>query len=139
MAPAMKKRPPRPLKVALAEDEEEQRVVLERVLRDEGFDVVAFEDGYEMLDYFELAGGAVSWPDAVVADVHMPGRTGVEVLEMARARGLSAPIIVVTGYPSRELEQRVTALGRALLISKPLDVDRLVRAIAALGELHAPP
>lgn len=120
------------VRVAIAEDEEDERRALELALSDAGFEVIAFEDGFELMDYFDLGGSRVRWPDAVIADVQMPGRTGVEALEAARARGLRAPILVVTGQPTKEVERRVHALGGALLIPKPIDVEEISRVIQAL-------
>lgn len=125
---------PRRLKVALAEDDDEQRWALEQALTSEGLEVLSFEDGAELLDFFEAPGAPTA--DAVVADLHMPGRSGLEGLERARQRGFGAPIVVVTGESSDELRDRVARLGNALFLQKPLDVVRLAQAIFRLAALQ---
>jgi FixJ family two-component response regulator len=124
----------RRLRVAIAEDDDELRWALEQALRGEGFEVLSFEDGSELFDFFALEGNAGA--DVVVADLHMPGRSGLDGLEEARARGFSAPIFVVTGEGNSELRERVAKLGNALFLQKPLDASLLAQAIhrvAALG------
>ncbi len=122
------------LRVAVAEDDDDQRAALEAALEVEGFQVLSFEDGFELLDYFEARHRA--WPDAIVSDVNMPGRSGLDALAVARARGVVAPIFVITGDALPEVRVRVDALGNALLIEKPIDVERLARAIRELAAVH---
>lgn len=121
-------------RVLIADDEDRQRSALEELLIDEGFEVIAVEDGFELHDYLQLAQEArgVPCPDVIVTDVRMPGETGIEVVEEARARGVRIPIVVVTGYPSPELEARVRALGNAQMFAKPIDVDHFVAALRRL-------
>lgn len=124
---------PRRLRVAIAEDDDEQRWALEQALTSEGLEVLSFEDGAELFDFFGLEGSAAA--DAVVADLHMPGRSGLDGLEEARAKGFSAPIFVVTGESSAELKERVAKLGNALFLQKPLDPSLLAQAIYRVASL----
>ncbi len=123
------------LRVAVAEDDDDQRVALEAALEAEGFEVLSFEDGFELLDYFEL--GTHRSPDAIVSDVNMPGRSGLEALSVARARGVMAPIFVVTGETGPEVSRAVKELGNALLFPKPIDVERLAKAIVGLAAVDS--
>jgi two-component system response regulator ChvI len=123
--------------VALAEDDDEQRLALELALRAEGFEVISFEDGAELLDFFELAGPRSA--DVVIADLNMPGCSGLEGLERARARGLTLPIFVVTGESGAEVLARVARLGNALYLRKPLDAWRLAEAIYRVAALQPDP
>jgi DNA-binding response OmpR family regulator len=127
----------RHLRVALAEDDDDQRWALEQALVAEGFEVLSFEDGAELLDFFELAGPRAA--DVIIADLNMPGRSGLEGLERARERGLTAPIFVVTGENSPELRGRVAQLGNALYLHKPVDPSRLAQAIYRVASLAGQP
>lgn len=128
---------PRRLRVAIAEDEDEQRWALEQALASEGFEVLSFEDGAELLDFFEVGQGRK--PDVIIADLNMPGRSGLEGLEHARAGGLTAPIFVVTGENSAELRARVARLGNSLYLQKPIDPERLAEAIYRVAALQTEP
>ncbi len=124
---------PRRLRVAIAEDDDEQRWALELALIAEGFEVLSFEDGAELLDFFELAGPRAA--DVIIADLNMPGRSGLDGLERARARGLNAPIFVVTGEGGSEMRGRVAQLGNALFLQKPVDASRLAQAIYRVASI----
>ncbi len=125
--------PRRLLRVALAEDDDEQRWALEQALTGEGFEVLSFEDGAELLDFFEISGGRAA--DVIIADLNMPGRSGLEGLEAARSKGIAAPIFVVTGDSSPEVRARVAQLGNALYLQKPVDPARLAQAIYRVASL----
>lgn len=127
---------PHPMRVALAEDDDAQREALRDALEAEGFEVIPFEDGFELVDYFAMAGGKVPWPDAIVTDVNMPGRSGLEAIELARGRGALVPVFVVTGLTLADVRAQAARLGNVLVFPKPIDVQRLARAI---GELAAVP
>jgi len=129
---------PRPQRVAIAEDDDAQRDALKAALEAEGFDVISFEDGFELVDYFAMAGGKVPWPDAIVTDVNMPGRSGLDAIELARGRGALVPVFVVTGLPLAEVRARAARLGNVLVFGKPIDVQRLAHAIAELAAVPQP-
>ncbi len=116
-----------------------QRAILEDALRLEGFEVVPFEDGAELVDFFELPPNRVHWPDAVVTDVNMPGHTGFEAAAAARKAGFMAPIFMVTGVPGAAFAEEAAHLGNTLLFSKPLDVEALAQAIWHLAHVSHPP
>ncbi len=113
----------------MAEDDDIQRVLLEEALRLEGFDVITFEDGLELTDYFGLPPTQVRWPDAIVTDVNMPGSTGLEAAALARSKGFTAPIFVVTGSSDPKYPEQAAKLGNTMLFAKPLDVEALAQAI----------
>ena len=124
---------PRQPRIALAEDDDDQRQALEAALVAEGFEVISFEDGAELLDYFEAEGGAPA--DVIVADLHMPGCSGLEGLERARARGVRVPIFVVTGSNAPEVQARLSQLGNMLFFQKPVDPERLAAAISSVASV----
>lgn len=123
---------PRRLRIALAEDEELYREAVQEALEEEGFEVIAFEDGFELLDYLEMIGGhtvSASWPDAIVTDFSMPGRTGLDAAEVARRMGSTTPVFVITGMPGAAVQSQAAALGNARVFAKSLDIGHLARAI----------
>lgn len=123
------------MRVALAEDDDDQRLALEIALQGEGFEVLSFEDGSELLDFFQMEGAPTT--DVIVSDVNMPGHSGLDGLELARAQGLNVPIFVVTGETSPALLERVARLGNALCLKKPLDAEGLAQAIHRVAALQS--
>lgn len=124
--------PARRIRVAIAEDDDEQRAALQGALEDEGFEVLAFEDGFELVDYFADHPARRRWPDAVITDVGMPGRSGLDAIELARAHGVLAPVFVVTGLPNEQVRAHAARVGVTLLLRKPIEVESLAQAIRAL-------
>lgn len=82
--------------------------------------------------YLEAGDGETA--DCVLTDLQMPGRSGLELRQTLRARGLMVPVILMTAYPSAELRARAASLDLVALLDKPVDPDLLAGALArALG------
>ncbi len=125
-------------RVLLAEDDREMRDLVAIALRLDGAEVVVARDGTELL---ERLGSMCSEPaprfryDLIVADIRMPGCTGLQVLEGMRRAGWSTPMILMTPFSDRATRARVEE-QRAVLFDKPFDVDDL--RTAALHLLRPP-
>jgi two-component system response regulator FixJ len=65
----------------------------------------------------------------VLLDLHMPGMTGLEILELLRAQGCDLPVIVVTGRGDALLKERVKRAGGAEFLEKPVDESVLMHAL----------
>ena len=70
------------------------------------------------------------WPDVVLSDINMPGRSGIELLADIRALdrndGGSVPVIAMTAYM---LDQSLVAAGFQRILRKPFEPDQLLAAI----------
>lgn len=75
----------------------------------------------------------------VISDVHMPGMSGVDLLERLRARGESVPVVLVTGQSSPSLVKRAAANGVTAVLDKPFDIGALVERIRGLLDGSHPP
>ncbi len=112
-------RPTRPARLLLAEDEPVQRRVFAGALRAAGLDVVEAATGGEAEAL--VARGTF---DLLVLDQRMPGMTGSEVLQSARAGGARMPVLMVSGY---NVDARAGAgLEGVRMVSKPLSGEALV-------------
>jgi CheY-like chemotaxis protein len=74
-------------------------------------------------------------PDVLVADIGMPGEDGYWLVEQVRADPAMAdlPAIALTAYARGEDRARSLAAGFHLHLTKPLDADDLVAAVASLA------
>jgi len=123
---------PRPLRILLAEDDEELRSLLTLTLARAGYAVVALEDGYELADYVSLTqvcGGPLRPPDLILSDIRMPGRTGLEVLAQAQSAGLSCPVILLSAFADEETRAEARRLGVSACLDKPVDLDVLKETV----------
>ena len=121
----------RPL-IAVVDDEACVSKALQRLLRSEGLRVETFASGPAFLDWLQR-----DRPDCVVLDLHMPQMDGFEVQAcLAQKQGLRVPVIVVTGRDSPQARRRALAGGAAAYLTKPLDHQALLEAIAVAIAPH---
>lgn len=77
-------------------------------------------------------------PDLILLDIKMPAGGGISVMDNLRNSADTAviPVIVITAYPSTEIQREVKEMGAVDFISKPFKAeDVLSRIRKALGEV----
>ena len=125
--------------LCLADDDAELRELLGLMLRADGYEVHEVADGTELME--ELSGyvrlGEWAAPlDLIIADVRMPGYSGLEVLERFRHENRDTPFLVLTAFTDSDVIARAARLG-ALVLRKPVELRQLqvaVRDLAPLAE-----
>lgn len=120
--------------VLIAEDDDEIRHALERILRFEGYETVSAADGAAALSTVVERS-----PDVVVLDVMMPYLDGLAVCRRLRERGDRTPILMLTAR--HEVSDRVAGLdaGADDYMPKPFDLDELLARLRALLRRVADP
>ncbi|MDR0986872.1 MAG: response regulator [Ruminococcus sp.] len=73
-------------------------------------------------------------PDIVIADIRMPGRSGLDMLEEAKKRGFSGKAVILSGYSDFSYAQSAIALGVKKFILKPVDEDELIAELNRLSD-----
>jgi two-component system response regulator (stage 0 sporulation protein F) len=124
--------------VLVAEDDDEMRSCVAAGLESDGYEVMDARDGvelFELLQGREVDRPAGAPPAVVVTDLNMPGLNGLEVMARLRDAGVSAPIIVITGYADDAQFSRARELGAAAVFRKPFDMDDLRTAVLSLTKL----
>jgi two-component system cell cycle sensor histidine kinase/response regulator CckA len=118
---------PRPgsCRILVVDDEPLVRRFAARVLEEEGFLVSQAADGVEAL---RLLREEVPDVDAVVSDVVMPRLNGVELLRVLSSTHPQLPVLLISGYPGRELEGMGIAAPCGIL-AKPFAPERLVEEL----------
>ena len=77
--------------------------------------------------------------DLVVTDLKMPGTSGFELVGYIKERFLNIPVIVMTAFGDRDVEQRLHELGIAGYLEKPLDLETVVTRILSVEKVSALP
>jgi FixJ family two-component response regulator len=112
--------------VSVVEDDQFFRESMGRLLRSFGYRVEAFPTA---LDF--LASHCLVKTDCVIADVHMPGMTGLELHRRLVELGRAIPTILVTAYPDDDVRARALKDGAVCYLRKPIDEETLMRCLRA--------
>lgn len=110
--------------VHLVDDDEAVRRSAGFMLKTSGFLVQTFASGVDLLKERELA------PGCIVLDVRMPEMDGLEVQQALRARGVTFPVIVMTGHGDVEVAVQAMKNGAVDFIEKPFEKAVLLEAIS---------
>ena len=94
------------------------------LLETDGFAVRTFRSGGALLG--APFSGEV---DCFVIDYKMPDINGLDLVGQLRSRGIEAPVVLITGYPDKNIGARAAAAGVTHVMRKPLLEDSLVKHI----------
>ena len=75
-------------------------------------------------------------PDAIILDIHLPGMSGLDFLQLRPVRELGVPIVAVSGVVTESQARECLRLGAADFVGKPVPLDRLHEVLTFL-EPHA--
>lgn len=121
------------MRVAVADDLEEQRAILAEYLRSAGAEVQCFEDGKSVLSE------AMSHPDdLILMDLKMPKLNGYNAAKRLREIGHRGPIIALTAFTVSGTRERCLRLGFNDHVFKPVSREDLVDLIAKYAQPSAP-
>jgi two-component system, NarL family, invasion response regulator UvrY len=122
-----------PIRVLISDDHRIVREGLRQVLADAADITVAAEatTGDEVLAQVAALrpadpGGGL---DVVLLDIAMPGRDGLEVLQMLQRDHPALPVLMLSTYPERQYAVRCIQLGAAGYLNKSADPDDMVAAV----------
>ena len=110
--------------VWIIDDDHSIRWVFEKALTREQIEFRSFSSAQEALNALET-----DTPQAVVSDIRMPGKSGLELLQQLKERLPDLPVIIMTAYS--DLDSAVSAFqgGAFEYLPKPFDVDHAVTLI----------
>ncbi|MDB5306656.1 MAG: tmoT [Gemmataceae bacterium] len=97
-----------------------------------GRPVRSFASAAEFLTAYDPA-----QPGCLVLDIKMPGMTGLELQQELADKGLTIPIVVVSGHADVRIAVEVMTRGAVTLLEKPFRLDELLTHLRAALELDA--
>jgi len=115
--------------VLIVDDEPNMRKTLADILQDEGYEVTTAGDGREAVALCSKHGY-----DVVLMDVRMPGLDGVAAFREIRRHREGVRVIMMSAYSVDELKEAALTEGAIAFLSKPLDVEQVVRLIGEVKD-----
>ncbi len=113
-------------RILVVDDEPAVADVLQRLLRNLGYEAMAFTESPKAFDAFATEGNAF---DLVITDMTMPKFTGLALARAMLALRPGQPIIICTGFSDSIDEQSAQAEGIRELLAKPVSLETLARAV----------
>lgn len=112
--------------VHVIDDDEAMRQSLQFLLDTAGFQARTYESAVQFLEGIETLE-----PGCIVTDVRMPEMNGLELVRRLRTRGVTQPVIVITGHGDVPLAVEAMKAGVADFLEKPFDDEALLSAVRA--------
>jgi CheY-like chemotaxis protein len=116
-------------RILLADDSPHAQRMGERILREEGYEVVSVTDGDTAL----LRLGDVD-PDVIIADVFLPGRSGIEICRTVKngVHHRHVKVIVTAGLLETFNEDEARRAGADAILKKPFEASAMLEALKPL-------
>jgi CheY-like chemotaxis protein len=112
--------------VLVVDDDKNVRRSTQVLLRQMGFDVLVACDGVEAVEVFQSAAGRI---DAVLLDLTMPRKDGIETARDLRRIAPAIPVVLTSGYGSESIQVEPDRSGPDAVLTKPYTAERLVATL----------
>jgi FixJ family two-component response regulator len=117
--------------ISVVDDDASVRMATSKFLRSHGYLVQAYSSAEDF-----LRSGRLNDTSCVIADVQMPGMSGVEFLTMVRAQGHGVPFIFITAFPDETTRARALQAGATCFLPKPFAGPTLIDCVVVALEGH---
>jgi FixJ family two-component response regulator len=113
--------------IAIVEDDTGVRTALEQLLRSAGFNALTFGSAEEFLE-----GHGSNSVDCLIADVNLPGISGVALVQTLVEEGAGLPVVIMTGRDDPTTGELIRQAGKVPCLRKPFSDDDLFDAIRSV-------
>ena len=111
-------------RILIVDDEKGLSRRIKRELDKEGYQTAVAYSADECLDYLKK-----NWVDVLIADIRMPGMSGLEMLEQCREISSDFVSIIMTGHGDHESAKKALKLEAYDYLKKPLSLDELITSV----------
>jgi FixJ family two-component response regulator len=113
-----------PSMISIVDDDASVRAATDNLLSSHGYLVCTFASAEEFLQSLHLHDVT-----CVIADVQMPGMSGLELLTYMRAQGYLAPVIFITAFPDESVRASALKAGAICFLAKPFAAPVLIDCV----------
>ncbi len=110
--------------ISVIDDDEPVREAIKGLMRSLGYSVEAAASAQEF-----LSSRHVRRTSCLIADMQMPGMTGLELYQRLSTSAKPIPTVLITAYPDDGVRERALAAGVVGYLSKPFEEDDLIACI----------
>jgi len=110
--------------IAVVDDDRSIRNATQDLLNAAGFSTLTFENAKSFLGSSVRASAA-----CLIADMRMPGMTGLELHEYLAKSGTGIPTIIITAHPEPQSRERAREAGITCFLTKPFTPDELLTCV----------
>jgi FixJ family two-component response regulator len=110
--------------VFVVEDDPSMRTGIMRLLKAHGFNSKLFESANAILRHGDFDGAF-----CVIMDINLNGESGIEVCRRLANKGISLPVIFITGNDSEAVRAAVTEMGCLAYLTKPFSAQSLIEPV----------
>ena len=115
--------------VAIVDDDDSVRSALEGLLKAVGLPAHAFASAEEFMQ-----SGQQSETSCLIADIRMPGMSGLELQAKLNAERCRIPIIFITAHGDEKMRMQALRAGAVEFLAKPFDDEALLESVRAALE-----
>ena len=115
--------------VAIVDDDESIRAALQGFMKEAGLPAQAFASAEEF-----LAAGELNQVGCLVADIRMPGMSGLELQARLNAERHRIPIVFITAHGDASMRMQALRAGAVEFLAKPFDEEVLLDCVRAAME-----
>lgn len=112
--------------VAIVDDDESVRSALQGLMKAVGLPARSFASAEEFLE-----SGQHPETGCLIADIRMPGMSGLQLQATLNANGCRIPIIFITAHDDEKMRMQALRAGAVEFVAKPFDDEALVESVRA--------
>jgi FixJ family two-component response regulator len=110
--------------VAIVDDDDSVRIALEGLLKSAGLPARAFESAEEFID-----SGQQHHTSCLIADIRMPGMSGLELQAKLNSEHCRIPIVFITAHGDAKMRMLALRAGAVEFLAKPFNDEALLESV----------